>query len=332
MNVSVVMNTYNESPNYLKAAINSYITQKNVNVQLIVSTVEGDSSITLIPKWYGNKVQLCISTKQEHPGRGTNGVYYQLNKAMELVTGDWFCYASSNDVAIKGKLYTEVTACTKYKKDVCYSNFLMTQHDLSKPQLKKFPSFNFFNLLKGNFISDCSMIRTSTIKKFLPFDDTYENCGFWDCWLRMYAELGNVFVHSGKPAFMYRRNKQSLQKERKTRTPLALKKYNRRRLQMRINILNKYPLYREITITSTKKNIVGTYRIIKSNGAIQWAMSKPKIQYIVMRDSKGWVIFQKTAGGVSAIARATQNNFMTPPKTSWNIGMTISYKTRILSP
>ena len=52
MDVSVIMNTYKETPSFLKKAIQSYLTQKNVSVQLIVSTVEGDPAIEFIKKHF----------------------------------------------------------------------------------------------------------------------------------------------------------------------------------------------------------------------------------------------------------------------------------------
>ena len=145
--VSVVMNTYKENQKYLIQAINSYINQKNVNIQLIISTLEGDPSISLIKKHYDNKVDLCISTKKEHPGKGVNGIYYQLNKAMSLVKGDWVCYASSNDVAVLNKINKEVQYCKKNNKLVCYSDYVVTDKLLNIKRCIKFPDFKYSLLL-----------------------------------------------------------------------------------------------------------------------------------------------------------------------------------------
>lgn len=62
--VTVIMNTFQENPYFLSKAINSYIIQKDVKVQLIISTVVGDPSIQFIKRCKPNIIDLCISTKK----------------------------------------------------------------------------------------------------------------------------------------------------------------------------------------------------------------------------------------------------------------------------
>jgi hypothetical protein len=239
--VSVVMNTYKENSEYLLQAIDSYISQKNVNVQLIVSTLEGDPSISLIKKKYDRKVELCISTKKEHPGKGVHGIYYQLNKAMSLVKGDWFCYASSNDVAVLKKLNKEVQYCKNNNKQVCYSDYIITDKMLKIKKFVKFPEFNYSLLLKRNYINDCALVKTSLLKQFLPFDNTYLNCGFWNLWLRTYVKKGNVFIHCPYPGFFYRQEPNSTHLVR-TKNKQKELNYKAEKKKMIKNHLKKYPL------------------------------------------------------------------------------------------
>lgn len=261
--VSVVMNTYQEKPQYLNEAILSYINQRNVNVTLIISTVEGDPSIEYVRTKFpdNDKIKLCISTKKEHPGKGVQGIYYQLNKAMALVDGEWFSYASSNDVAVITKCEMEIACCLKAKKQVCYSSYAKTNAQLKNMRPINFHPFNYLKLLKGNFISDCSLIKTELLRKHLPFDARYYNCGFWHLWLKIYNEEGNVFTYNNGIAFLYRVTPESthVQREKERKKKLT---YSQARLNMRREILANYPLFRRAIVKSTKyPQLNGLYQL-----------------------------------------------------------------------
>ncbi len=209
------MNTYNEKRERLIEAINSYLNQENVTIHIIVSTVEEDPSINTIKKLDNPKIDLCISTKREHPGKGPKGIFYQINKAIPLIKYGWMSYASSNDSALKNKLYNEISECIKQQKLVCYSNFYTTDENLSKRRLIKFPDYDYKRHLKGNFVNDCATIKTALLKKFTPFKLEYENSAYWDLWLRIYEKEGNVFCHQKNPAFLYRVSEDSQHIKRK---------------------------------------------------------------------------------------------------------------------
>lgn len=82
MSVSIIMNVYNEDDNYLTDAINSYLNQEDVKIQLIISTVEDDPCINYIGrKWKDERICFSICDKNKHPGRGHLGIYYQINEA-----------------------------------------------------------------------------------------------------------------------------------------------------------------------------------------------------------------------------------------------------------
>ncbi len=213
--VSVIMNTYQEKDVYLKQAIDSYLNQKKVNIQLIISTVENDTSIQFINKNYPNKIDLCIVSQKKHPGKGYLGIYYQLNKATKLIKHPWYAYASSNDVALLDKLYNEIKACIDNEKSICYSSYYTTNSNLGNKKEIKFYNYDYKKHLRGNFVNDCALIKTSLLKEFLPFRVEYQNHAYWDLWLRIYEKKGNVFIYNKLPAFNYRVCFNSLHIERK---------------------------------------------------------------------------------------------------------------------
>lgn len=228
--VSIVMNTYNENPEFLRTAINSCLNQLYVNVQLIVSTIEGDPAINFIKKNFNN-VDLCISSKKEHPGHGIAGIYYQLNKATCLIKGNWFTYASSNDYIISTKLYNEIYRCQKSNKLVCYSPYLRANENLiingmCRPKYRNNTRMNLKNL----WMQDCCIINAAILKKHLPFNyKKFWNLAFLELYLRIYKKEGNIFIYNPIPGFIYRINKNSLHiKRRKNKSQRILEKKYRK--------------------------------------------------------------------------------------------------------
>lgn len=190
---SVIINTYRNSDNNLEEAIKSYLNQHGVNMQLIISTVKGDSSIKLAEKY---NLECCISDKP--------GIYEQLNKALSLIKNDYFAYASGNDVAYPNKMFDEIDHCVKANKMVCYSGFDYANADLKVYATKIFHDYNYERHLKGNFVNDCATIHKSMLDKYAPFKLEFKNHAYWDFWLRIFEGEGNVFVYNPNPTWIYR--------------------------------------------------------------------------------------------------------------------------------
>ena len=189
--VSIVINSLNNDPEILRAAIRSYLAQQGVEVQIIVSTVEGDSAIE-IAKELG--CILVVSKKAS--------IYGQLNAGIKEVTGDYFCFASGNDVALPGKLKLESDILKEKQKSVCYSAFQVLQNGNVKNRM--FHDYSFEKHLQGNFVSDCSMMTKEILDKYAPFDMKHKNMAFYDFWLRVSeGEGGKAFVYNPVPTWRY---------------------------------------------------------------------------------------------------------------------------------
>ena len=200
MKISVVMNTYNENKNWLLQAIDSYLKQDSVNVDLIISTVKNDLSIDV-----ANKKGLKISISE------SGGIYNQLNNSLNLVDGDWYCYASSNDVALPTKLKDEVELCIKNNKKVCYSAYYQSDKNLNNKKIIKFYNYSYRKHMTGsNFVSDLAMVKRDILEKYKPFNENFHNFAYYDFWLRVAEGEGeNVFIYNPKPEWIYRITKQS---------------------------------------------------------------------------------------------------------------------------
>lgn len=192
--VSVVMNSVNDDTAHFRSAIESYLQQEGVEVELIVSTVDNDPCVEIAKE---KGVILVINKKPS--------IYGQLNAGIKLVTGDYFCFASGNDVATKKKLVTEVEILEKTGKSVCYSSFYVTDAGLQNPKVRSFYPYSFEKHLRGNFVSDCSLMRKEIIEKYGPFDVKHKNMAFYDFWLRVAEGEGEkAFEYNPIPTWYYR--------------------------------------------------------------------------------------------------------------------------------
>ncbi len=196
--VSVVMISYKDKRPYLKQAMKSILNQDGVDVDLILSTVVGDRSISLAKKL---GVKNIIANKRPD-------MYDQINNGVLRVSGDWFSYAVGNDVALPNKLYDEVSMCIEKGKKICYSSYYNTDENLKIMSKAKFLDYDYKKHLSGDFVTDMASVKTETLLKYMPFKKKFGNCAFWDLWLRIAEGEGpEVFVYNNKSNYLYRRGK-----------------------------------------------------------------------------------------------------------------------------
>lgn len=215
--VSVIMNCYNEQPATFLRAVDSYLYQREVKVQLIVSTVQGDPCIKLCKDL---PVTLVINERAD--------IWHQLNNAYKVVEGDWVTFGSANDIAIKNKLIKEVNMCLKTGKKVCYSDYYLYYPQTQRKRLVTFFPYSYKRHLQSSFVSDCSLFARELLDKYGPLKEEFINSAFHDFWLRIYEGEGNVFCHYPIPTWIYyqrqssrhiakRKNPEIIQKEREAR-------------------------------------------------------------------------------------------------------------------
>ncbi len=212
MNVTVIINTYNEKPELLFRAVESYRTQVE-KPHIILCTVEDDINIELIKSSYLD-CELCILTKEEHGGRGPKGCFVQLNKAIKLIKTEYWCFASSNDYAHQRKLLLELNYLKTRGALVCYSDYILSKGD--RMIRIEFPDYNYEKHLVNNFVSDLSLMHISVRDRFLPFRTEFNNYAFWDLWLRIYeAEGKKAFVRNPRATWVYCKSEDSMSVQRK---------------------------------------------------------------------------------------------------------------------
>jgi hypothetical protein len=191
--VTIIINTVNELPERLTRAIDSYKKQENVKLQIIVSTIADDPAIALAAQM---EVECVVNP--------VKGIYEQLNNAVNSIEGDWWSYASGNDVAQANKSIEEVNCCIKNKKLICTSDYTRINPDTNHAQLIKSREYDYQAHFERNFVSDCAMQHNSLIKKYAPFrNNLWQNDSFYDYWLRIYEGEGDVFCYNPNSTWNY---------------------------------------------------------------------------------------------------------------------------------
>jgi len=214
------MNIRDEKPEHFMAAVESYAKQ---NCEIIVSTVPNDLCIKMLR---GVK----IVTLDNAPERSPLGAYLQLNNALKHINTDWWCYASSNDIAYPHKIETEIVTCLEQDAKICYSAYdTMTEHGrfIATREMHRFDANKLYHAC---YISDCAMIHSS-LNKYLPFDLRYKNYGYWNFWLTVYENEGNVFAYNHLPTWSYRLSENSMHIKR-MKNPKLVAEYEQLKNEM----------------------------------------------------------------------------------------------------
>ena len=214
---TILINTFNERPEWLAQNIESQLAQHGEK-QIIVSTMLQDKNHDLLMQYRRrNKIEVSFCDHTKHPGHSPEGAFYQINSALHLVRGEWFYYFSSNDYVDEMKIKNEKQRCIDTGKLICYSSFYHVDNDGKVMSKKTFPEKYDYQLhLTGNFVSDGSLVHTSLLRKYAPFQsDKFGNYSFWDFWLRIYEGEGDVFCYSPENAFFYRQNEEAMHAKRR---------------------------------------------------------------------------------------------------------------------
>lgn len=191
--ISIIINSYNPDKKDLLRSVNGCLNQKNVNVSLIIVTIENDNTIKYINELNNENIKLVICSKNKHPGKGAKGIYYQLNKGLKQVNTRFFSYFSSNDIIYPNKSYDEIKKIKDDNSIFCFSRFVSVFPKTNKKITFDYAKekMNFNNLLQSNFINDCATIDLDKIGNMLEFNyEKYGNTSYWHLWLYLIKKHG----------------------------------------------------------------------------------------------------------------------------------------------
>ena len=214
MRAAVTINTINEDWANLSREIKAWQNQSGVDVQVIVSTVSGDTCIDRIAAEFPT-VTVVVMDKERHPGKCPRGSFMQLNESLPYIDADWWCFASGNDFVYPNKLKDEIETAIRRKALVAYSDFNYVRDNGVVISRQRFGPYQPKAHEHTNIIPDCSLIHRSIVDRFLPFNTDLNNYAYWDLWLRVRNELGNgIFARTMKVGWGYRQGDGDMHKAR----------------------------------------------------------------------------------------------------------------------
>lgn len=204
LKASVVINTLRDNQQHLQESVEAVLNQKNVEIQLLLSTVKGDPSLKTLKEY---PVEFVINDRP--------GIYYQLNNALKRVKHDWVSYISGNDVMLSNKMYDEISLCLKHNKMVCYSDYNVMDVNMKFIKTNTFFEYDFNKHLEGNYVNDAATFHVSLLDRYGLMSEEFDNLGYWDFWLKIGKEHSEYFIYNPHPVFNYRLSNSSRHVKRK---------------------------------------------------------------------------------------------------------------------
>lgn len=128
---------------------------------LIIDGASTDKTLEIIHK-YRHKIDALIS----EPDRG---IYNAMNKAIDLVSGEWVIFMNAGDFFVDSKVLSNISRSLDASVDVVYGDILVKKN--GKLILKNSPSI-IKNIHRMPFCHQAVFTRLSLLKKF-RFDENY---------------------------------------------------------------------------------------------------------------------------------------------------------------
>ena len=192
--VSIVIPVYN-GKNYLVTAIESALNQTYKNIEVIVVNDGSDDG--------GATQQICeqYSEKIIYHEQQNVGVSGALNKALELASGDYFCWLSHDDEYLPDKTQKQLDFLQQFERNdvIAFSNYYLIddmgevwhESNLDEKLLRKKPGIA---LLRG-MVNGCSlMIPMPLLRRNLPFDIALRYTQDYEMWDKLRKEAQFVLL------------------------------------------------------------------------------------------------------------------------------------------
>jgi len=210
--ITVIMNTYHERPEWLQAAIERVKPQVG---ELIVSMCEDDPNEALIHSLNVNRIAL---PKSEQLGKCPQQSFRQINQAMGFVKTKYVSWTSSDDLMWEHKYSFELWEMGRLPHHkVVYGCYAFTDENLQNPKHQPLPPYSLEAHKKGNIVTDLALFHTELWHEFGGFDcDRFRNYSFWDFWLKIAEKYGeSAFSRLNTTTWFYRQDAEGMHVKRR---------------------------------------------------------------------------------------------------------------------
>lgn len=189
MKISVVTICYN-SKLFIEKTILSVINQSYEDLEYIV--VDGgstDGTLDVIHK-YSNRITKWISEKDE-------GIYNAMNKALDIITGDWVIFMNSGDCFYRYDVLSNIDFL-KYSEASCcgviYGNGISLYRKKRLLRSGTLPFFKNNKIFKNMGFCHQDVFIKSSLAKSMRFRENFKLCADYDMLWRLYKK-GYRIVH-----------------------------------------------------------------------------------------------------------------------------------------
>jgi glycosyltransferase involved in cell wall biosynthesis len=209
MRISVIIPTYNYAQ-WLPGAIQSVLSQGIDDIEVLVIDDGSTDETPDVGRTYEAKDARVRYMRQERDGYGC---IRAINLGIRQARGGYFCWLSSDDRFLPGKLATQL----EIGADFSFTDFVVALAPGVSPSVFKHirvapdatrDAEGYLtwvrrvtpgNLLDANHVNGCTvMIRMDVLRSMGPFDESLRHTADYEMWLRMEA-AGVRFVHIPEP-------------------------------------------------------------------------------------------------------------------------------------
>ena len=303
--ISIVMATYNTKPEFLKACLDSVLTQSYPNWELcIADDYSKNDEVKNILNEYSEKdsrIKTVFRSENGHISKASNS-------ALELATGDYVGLLDHDDCLAEHALFFVAKAVNdKPKAKIIYTD----EDKIDESGVRFEPHFktdwNRDLLYSHNYITHFSVFDAELIKDIGGFKTGVEGSQDYDLILRSVARVGNEqIVHIPHILYHWRaiQGSTALSSDEKDYTTEA-----------GLKALKNFFAATHIPVTVKKGRLANTYRVI-------WPLPKPApLVSLIIPTRDGYEILKQCVDGI--LAKTTYkhyeililNNQTTCPKT-----------------